>query len=33
MHEIINVNVVYPNVQFGMDNCQIFFIDMYIHIW
>jgi len=32
MHEVINVNVVYHNEQFAMDNCQIFLINMYIYM-
>jgi hypothetical protein len=31
MQEVIDVNVVYHNVQIANDNCQIFFIDMYIY--
>jgi len=31
MHAVINVNIVYHNVQFAKDNCQIFFIDMYTY--
>jgi hypothetical protein len=32
MYEIINVNEVYHNVQIFVDYCQIFLVDMYIHI-
>ena len=28
MHAVINVNVVYHNVQLTMENCQIFLIDL-----
>jgi hypothetical protein len=31
MHEVINVNVDYHNVQFAVDYCQIFLIDMHIY--